>query len=489
FPKRPTIKFGVDRPPPHNEPDPSVIHKFPPELLQTIFCEAIDSSEYYSSLFSIRSVCKYWKEVIDGTPTLWTVITSTLNRNLVAMALRNSGTQPLSVKYSSGSGENFKKFISLVATSAPRWRQLECNSKDRSEHEQMLSLSLLQLRSLNIVGAIGISYEQPLDAPELTTLSVWTVGLNWATLSGLHSLIIGNTAGPSMEELLKILKASLQLESLFLSATSSWFTAGYSDPSATPVILSRLNTMSCHKFEVQPLSYILDLIEAPNLQASNFTFSSASGMGDHTLDLRSVGRLIGAYRPVQDGTRIQVSVQLAFIRFRFAIGELGVEYIRTWWTEGNALETKLAHLGVLTEQMDPRLRQVVNVLAVEGDETGEIAKYLPMLHRRFPQIEELAVKEVGTEATDSRMICGQLSRPSLFGEAREWLFPNLTRLRFNHPMNVPYDCILPLIDVRRAEETRTITELRLTGGTISPKMANALQDSVQVFELTRVRIF
>lgn len=461
----------------------------PPEILETIVYEAIIGLKYYQELFSIRSVCKYWKEVIDTTPRLWTIITSALDQNMLAMALRNSSTHPLYVQHTSRSAANFKVFVDLAARSAERWRELECRLTCPSDYEQLLSLPLRKLQSLKIVGATGTSYKRPLDTPELTTLNVWSFPINWTTLSGLHSLTIGNTPGPSMGKLFNILKASPQLESLVLWKTCPVYTTGNPDPSASPVLLSRLNAISFHELAVQSLSYIIDLIEAPNLQTSRVTMRDPFGAEDCTQGMRSVGRHIGAYRPLKDGIPIEVSVDVSDRRFRFAIGGFVVEYWGTRWTEGSDLPERLAHLTAVMERMDPKRCEEVQVLALEGGGDGEIAKCLPVLHRRFPQIEELVVKDIVKGGADSCAICGQLSWLSQSEGAGERLFPNLTRLRFDPSVELVYDRILPLLEVRKAEEqTKTIMELKATGGTIHSKMEQALRDSVQVLELTGVEI-
>lgn len=427
--------------------------------------------------------------VIDATPSFWATITSAVDQNLLTMAIRNSGTQPLYVQHNSKSRVNFKAFMNIVAQSAERWRQLECRSTDCSEYEQLLSLPLRKLHSLKVIGAIRTSYKHPLNAPQLTALEVWRFPLNWTTLSGLHSLTIGKTPGPSTGELLHILKESPHLEYLILSETRPLYTTRSPEPSMSPILLSRLNTMSLAGLPVQSLSYILDTIEAPNLQIFRVTLWNDLDAADRTHAMRSVGRHIGAHRPFQDGMAIEASVHVSHRRFIFAIGGLEVQYWGPGWTEGNDFPGKLSHLIAIMERMDPTRCQEVKILALQGGGDGEIAKYIPALHRSLPQIEELVVKDITQKGADSRAICGQLSWMSQSEGAGEWLFPNLTRVQFDPAVELVYDRILPLLDVRRAEEqTKTITELKATGGRISLKIAQALRDSVQLCELTGVEI-
>ncbi|KAG8972611.1 hypothetical protein FRC05_009721 [Tulasnella sp. 425] len=78
----------------HNQSLP--IHRLPPELLQIIIGEAYNQ-ELYRDLFKIRSVCKYWMEIVDSMHELWTRVSLKHNADLLSMILEKSSTQPLFV--------------------------------------------------------------------------------------------------------------------------------------------------------------------------------------------------------------------------------------------------------------------------------------------------------------------------------------------------------------------------------------------------------
>ncbi|KAG9021265.1 hypothetical protein FS837_007401, partial [Tulasnella sp. UAMH 9824] len=372
--------------------------------------------------------------------------------------------------------------------SAERWDRLEYSPKSRSHRQhEVLSRPLRSLRYLKIKGIYGSSHNFPLDAPVLESLVIRAFSLDWTTLSGLRYLRIEKTRGPSTAELLSILKASPQLEYLMLRETRP----GYSNPDflPSPVHLPRLKDISLTSLPIDPISYILNRIDAPSLHRL-VCRSDGTYIQDRTLAIRSAGRHIGSFSPSQDKIAIELSVGFGREMFRLAIGGRVVVYWGTGWIRSSE-ERWLAHFAAFGERIDHNLCQEVQVLVLEGEAEGyrdiETAKCLPILHRRFPRIQELVVKATGKKGADA--ICKRLSSLPLYGEPKEWIFPNLTRIRFDGSVELAYERILLLIDARRAEEqTKTITQLKVTGGTINPTMAQRLRNSVEVLDLTGVRI-
>lgn len=493
FPKTSTFKVDHPPPPPSDEHDLSDIHALPPELLQEIFYEATSSFiyyqtfNYYRSLFSIRGVCKHWKEVIDTTPRLWAVITSYLNQNILAMALRNSSIQPLYVRYTNYPDSHRAKLKIFLAPSAERWDRLDYSWTYGSSVHEVLSLPLRSLRYLKLNGIYGAFYNFPLDAPLLDSLVIHSFSLDWTTLSGLRLLRIVQTPGPSTTEILIILKASPQLEHLMLQEPRLLdYAPGNPDFLPNPVLLPRLKDLSLICFPIHPLSYILDQVEAPSLKRL-VCMEDRYYIEDYTLAIRSAGRHIGAFNPSQDEIAVELSVWFEHEMIRFAIGGRAVEY---WDREDDPslAPQRLDRFEAFGEGIDHNLCQEVQTLVLGGRRCGHAAKFLHSLHRRFPQIEELVVKATGKGA-DGGAICERLSSLRLFEGAGEWLFPNLTRIQFDSSGQLAFERILSLIEVRRAEEQpKTITQLKATGGKINPKVAQTLRDSVEVLDLTGVMI-
>ncbi|KAG9022945.1 hypothetical protein FS837_006076, partial [Tulasnella sp. UAMH 9824] len=93
----------------HNDNLP--IHRLPPELLCGVF-KYFRKKTAYRGLFAVRSVCKYWQEIIDSSPELWTFVSLTHNDNLLDMILQKSKNSLLSIEYDDGSN-SFSQEVSM----------------------------------------------------------------------------------------------------------------------------------------------------------------------------------------------------------------------------------------------------------------------------------------------------------------------------------------------------------------------------------------
>ncbi|KAG8913544.1 hypothetical protein FRC00_002173 [Tulasnella sp. 408] len=381
------------------------------------------------------------------------------------MALRNSSMQPLYVQHVNHPGANNAKLKSFLAPSAERWDQLEYRLSYRSNPQhKVLSLSLRSLRHLKLNGVYRTSYNFPLDAPVLDSLVIISFSLDWTTLSGLRFLRIEETPGPSATEFLIILKASPQLEYLMLH---------WQEP--------RLVDSAPGNPDFLP-----NPIEAPSLQKL-VCMDNGNYMENNTLAVRSAGRHIGACNPSQDEIAVELAVWYEREMFSFTIGGRVVEYRDTGYNP-SMQRRRLIRLAAFGEWIDHNLCQGVHTLVLQGGRCGDAFKCLYILHQRFPQIEESVVKATGLGA-DGSAICKRLSSLPRSEGAGEWLFPNLTRIRFDSSGELAFERILSLLEVRRAEEqTKTIMQLTATGGTINLKMAQTLRDSVEVLDLTGVMI-
>lgn len=58
-----------------------------------------DCQPYMARLFSLRHVSTLWRDLIDSTPSLWTLISSTWSPEAIKMVLRRSGTCPLVIHH------------------------------------------------------------------------------------------------------------------------------------------------------------------------------------------------------------------------------------------------------------------------------------------------------------------------------------------------------------------------------------------------------
>ncbi|KAG9041239.1 hypothetical protein FS837_012527 [Tulasnella sp. UAMH 9824] len=63
------------------------------------FWEYEDCNPYMAALFSLRCVSTSWRDLIDGTPPFWALISSTWSSKVITMALHRSGACPLIIHH------------------------------------------------------------------------------------------------------------------------------------------------------------------------------------------------------------------------------------------------------------------------------------------------------------------------------------------------------------------------------------------------------
>lgn len=106
--------------------------RLPNELLIAILNFALSQYDYYHShfnmktLYIMRAVSKRWQEIVDGTPSFWTTILSTLPAHVIEVAILRSSPLPLSVVYRlpwypiTSKLLSAKTFLDIIAHTRPR---------------------------------------------------------------------------------------------------------------------------------------------------------------------------------------------------------------------------------------------------------------------------------------------------------------------------------------------------------------------------------
>ncbi|KAG8898998.1 hypothetical protein FRC01_010704, partial [Tulasnella sp. 417] len=115
------------------------IAQLPVELLTQIFYSAlppvtfrddlIDAGTflYVRRLYAIRLISKQWQEIIDGIPTFWTFVISTLPPHVIGATMKRSQNGPLVIVYPYRALNNrhdrvsARYFLDSVAHTFPRW--------------------------------------------------------------------------------------------------------------------------------------------------------------------------------------------------------------------------------------------------------------------------------------------------------------------------------------------------------------------------------
>lgn len=270
--------------------------------------------EYMAHLYTLRSVSKKWRGVVDGTPILWRLISSSLPLQVNVTSVSRSLNTPLVVIYdatsqitrpvpnmdSSREPQSFpssiQSFTELADVVRDRWSSLTFKL-DPSFISQLLAKPAPQLQILTFV----FPGSMPAQIPQINLLGGCTEKLRHVRIEriefplsrfnripmfwpngafhGLKSLHFSHIHGPSFTTryILEVLGGSPELETLVLNANV--FQHDPNDSNLPQVILPRLQTLQYgphHSDAVdQTLRHITFLPDSmKSLTITNHTFTS-----------------------------------------------------------------------------------------------------------------------------------------------------------------------------------------------------------------------
>lgn len=293
----------------HNRMIP--LHQLPIEIFVRIITAALEPlktlgrsrSTYLGRLARLSPVCKHWKDVIEGTPSLWATIDILDPPAIISAAISRSAGHPLNIiAVSSGMlslvahaqifchPARLNEFITTAITVSPRWRsiQLFVPSSEKASAIMNAPAPLLQNLDLESRTPIKLGFQnggvafQGTD-PQLRRVRLRSVAIPWGSnlLRGLQYLSISGleTFSPSCEETLAILRACPGLVGLKLSLEPA--ATVESPKKATPFTLAELRSLS---FSINP-SFVLTLLETipfPSVESVHLYFDFSSDQ-DHIL--------------------------------------------------------------------------------------------------------------------------------------------------------------------------------------------------------------
>ncbi|KIO23654.1 hypothetical protein M407DRAFT_26857 [Tulasnella calospora MUT 4182] len=437
-------------------------------------------------------VCRYWMEVIDSTPELWSMISSRFHPELQARIIQNSRNQLLVVEHDedvwhpfSGGEEKAAAFESLVEPSASRWQLLEYRWSGYSwSGVCILSLPLHNLKRLKFEGRSWMDQTLTLDAPKLSHVEVHRYFLNWRSLSGLQVLILEST-NPTFNELMVILQASPGLWCLSLKRTLLGIgVGGPPDHYTSKICLPQLRTLHIYKALADYISLMLDWIEAPSLETLDITAQYLSYPEHCNRLCEAAGHHIGAFPLPRNQNRARVFIKVRPRRLMFGFKE---RWIAIW--NLYSPQTKLAGIASAIKHLDNRICEEVTILDFSCQDHEEIGEYLRLVHCHFPRIDQIWIVNDKTCEIEVGTVLQVLSSPSQLGLTEAWLLPGLTKLKLNLSRSTDTDLgdrIAELVRRRReAEQTADISKLTITvaSGAIDPKMVEILRESVMQFDL------
>ncbi|KAG8947040.1 hypothetical protein FRC04_011220 [Tulasnella sp. 424] len=480
----------------HN--DLPYINQLPPELLGLIILQHNHWGSYWE-LLSLRGVCKFWLEVIDGTPELWIRLSLSFNVGLISLIIKNSKSLPLMVWYDEDGylgddqpalQERITSILSRTAMSSGRWRSLSYTASSESNHSQILGLPLHNLQDLDISLSGNLAHTAPLNAPNLKTISVHRCSLNWSSISHLRLLNIHqNTEGPTVEAIKNILKASPDLE--VLTICCNWANLDIPvDPN--PINLPKLQDIHFADVSVKVYSHLLNLIVAPNLATFSFigVNKSTSQSEDFTPIFAAAGRFIGSNRDCPNSSSFALGIlslpSKLYIKIRDGI--VGVQ-TGVWSDGGVGLNDRLRYTAAALEGFGKTFSNKIKNVGLRSYGNGDLGSYCRILHSYLPAVEELNIAGLPDEYADVKAVMETLSMPSSPEEGSFWLLPNLVSLRLRVSTQVQHDDILKIVEARRANTgAKSINHITLHTGQVNRAVFEKLKGFVECLELVEVKI-
>ncbi|KAG9040468.1 hypothetical protein FS837_000571 [Tulasnella sp. UAMH 9824] len=229
------------------------IAALPFELMEIIFQLALPSLDimiwdwdirayhpYMATLYGLRCVSKMWKNMVDGMPSLWTIICASFPENVIRTSLVRSGSSPLVIYFPGPRARRsitpaFREFFPIIEEHLHRCRSLAWWT-DSELVDCVPSLSPLRLVALKIridVDSIWfprdvIPFAREIEISDealenIRALDLTRAPMDWARtlehLRGLRTLaltgVYDNTI--TIEQILSALVSSPSIEALTIS--------------------------------------------------------------------------------------------------------------------------------------------------------------------------------------------------------------------------------------------------------------------------------
>ncbi|KAG8872422.1 hypothetical protein FRB97_007651 [Tulasnella sp. 331] len=267
--------------------DPMVasIYQLPNELLVKIFRHATGietgntSTDHYQQLHILSQVCKAWTG-IARSPELWTVLGSRDPR--WERALSRSLGCPLIITMRS-IGEVDPHFWPAMTDNLHRWRVADLVlRRDLAVLVEKDSAPMLEILSLvNIPQAGAQTLNRVIEdlfqgnVPRLRSLTLDRIGLrNWGSkaLTGLrllHLHRISEEASPSVDQVLRVLRACPDIEDLLIHATPVLHGFGPA-PKHKPIHLPRLQSLTLDIIPIKAIELLLNPIKSSRVNQLRF---------------------------------------------------------------------------------------------------------------------------------------------------------------------------------------------------------------------------
>ncbi|KAG8868548.1 hypothetical protein FRB97_002204 [Tulasnella sp. 331] len=233
------------------------IGRLPTELLVRIIFLAVQGLEkkYFLRLWELAHVSKLWCDLVQHSPILWGYLRSDQTASEVSTALRRSKGALIDVIYNDYDLRRIKgSFLGVVLEEKARWRSIEFLTDSADVFERLNDSTFHCLEDVNLVNGMP-SNDPPFltnlfggRPPRLRYLTLSNILVPWDSdiFSRLERLSLsvefsnGPEKGPSVGQVVEMLRASPELASLSLASLEKSETPPNSALAFPKVILPRL---------------------------------------------------------------------------------------------------------------------------------------------------------------------------------------------------------------------------------------------------------
>ncbi|KAG8950946.1 hypothetical protein FRC04_007010 [Tulasnella sp. 424] len=277
----------------HNRMIP--LHRLPIEVFVQIITGALEPFQTYvwahpsqpqthlGRLLTLCKVCKRWRDVIGGTPSLWATIDVRDPPALISVAISRSSNHPLNIiGVSSSSPPKYwglpvgsKRFENLAIVHSRRWRFVQLVVASSEDAQALINAPAPRLQSLEVRSTVQCRVNFQKEGSMLREtgnglrrLALHGLAIPWSgcMLHGLRYLSISGVDefAPSFDEILGVLRMCQALVEVDLALRPT-ATVGTSK-NECPFTLSQLRSMTFRPVSPSWVFILLKIISTPSVR-------------------------------------------------------------------------------------------------------------------------------------------------------------------------------------------------------------------------------
>lgn len=322
------------------------IEDLPTELLAIILYYSIQTFDpRLKRVEELGTVCSRWREVVKGTPRLWSRVAGGDPFHLVERAMHESKGSPLNIEYDVWNLLDHKKqdrYLSVLCDHMNRWKHA---SIDVSPVPDGLFRALaapiaprLETMKLHLRRPIPSVNFQAAMVPLLRELDIYGIPLEWGTdeLRNLHvfKLSTSREYQPSLSELMKLLPSLPKLEEFRFQGYLRPPENNPRPPSHHPITLPHLKRLVVQTKWSAEVTDISSCLRAPACQ--DIALDGDLVGDDLSVLSRTLTRTVGHFIPIirsnwVPGERLMVLADHDSTRLLTSNIKLTISGDSDWW--------------------------------------------------------------------------------------------------------------------------------------------------------------